>query len=217
MSASILVADDHELVRDGIRGRIERHEGWTVTAEAANGRQAVELALRLKPDVAVLDIGMPELNGIAAAVQIRRACPGTEVLILTMLQSDEAVREAIAAGARGFILKTDASQLLIAAIESLLVHKPFFTGAASDLVLSGYLDPAGAEGSQDRRARRLTAREVEVVQLLAESLTNKEVASRLSVSVKTVEAHRSNIMRKLGAHSVTELVRYAVRNRIVEP
>jgi DNA-binding NarL/FixJ family response regulator len=159
---------------------------------------------------------MPEMNGITATSQIRSACPGTEVLILTMLQSDEAVREAIAAGARGFLLKTDASQLLVVAIEALLQHKPFFTGSATDVVLTGYLDPAQAGGSDSRPVSRLTPRETEILQLLAEALSNKEVASQLSLSVKTVEAHRSNIMRKLGAHSVTELVLYAVRNRIVQ-
>jgi len=214
-TARILIADDHELVRDGIKARLEKQPGWIVCGEAGNGRQAVELALRLKPDVAVLDIGMPELNGLAAARQIRKDCPQTEVLILTMLESEDVMRDALAAGARGFILKTDAGRLLVSAIEALLRHQPFFTGNVSDFVLTGFLDPDLATGAAV--PRRLTERETEIVQLLAEAKTGKEVATRLGVSVKTVEAHRSNVMRKLNIHSVAELVRYAVRNKIIQP
>ena len=216
-TARILIADDHELVRDGIKARLVKQPGWIVCGEAANGRQAVELALRLKPDVAVLDIGMPELNGLAAARQIRKDCPQSEVLILTMLESEEVMRDALAAGARGFILKTDTGRLLVSAIESLLRHQPFFSGNVSDFVLAGFLDPKLAATAGASVLRRLTEREMEIVQLLAEAKTGKEVATRLGVSVKTIEAHRSNVMRKLNIHSVAELVLYAVRNKIIQP
>ena len=216
-TVTILIADDHELVRNGIRAGIEKQAGWKVCAEASDGRQAVELAVQLEPDVAVLDIGMKELNGIEAARQIRKACPQTEVLILTMMESEELVREALAAGARGFLLKTDASRLLIAAIEALLQHKPYFTGTVSDVVLAVFLDPDEAAGTSAAGHGRLTPRETEVVQLLAEGKSSKEAAVRLGVSVSTVEAHRANIMRKLNLHSIAELVRYAVRNKIIQP
>lgn len=214
---SILVADDHELVRDGIKARIDKQPGWTVCAEAADGREAVDLAVRHKPDVAILDIGMRELNGLEAARQIRKACPATEVLILTLTESDDVVRQALAAGARGFLLKTDASRQLVAAIETLARHQPYFTGAASDVVLAGYLNPDRAADAAAEGRGRLTPREAEVVQLLAEGKTSKETAACLGVSASTVEAHRANVMRKLNLHSVSELVRYAVRHGIIQP
>ena len=216
-TARILIADDHELVRDGIKARLERQPGWIVCGEAANGRQAVELAVRLKPDVAVLDIGMPELNGLAAAGQIRKECPQTEVLMLTMLESEDIMRDALATGVRGFILKTDAGRLLVSAVEALLRHQPFFTGHVSDFLLAEFSDPDLAATTRTAACHRLTERETEIVQLLAEAKTGKEVATRLGVSVKTVEAHRSNVMRKLNLHSIAELVRYAVRNNIIQP
>ena len=215
-SVNILIADDHELVREGIKTRLERRPGWTVCGEADNGRQAVEMAVRLKPRVVVLDIGMAELNGIEAARQIRKACPETEVLILTLQESEDLVREALSAGARGYILKTDAARLLTVAIEALLEGKTFFTGKVSNLVLEGYLDADNAARKDSGARSRLTMRELEVVQLLAEAKTSKEVARKLGVSAKTIEAHRANVMRKLNLHSVAELVRYAVRNNIVQ-
>ena len=216
-AARILIADDHELVRAGIKHEIELHPEWTVCAEAENGRHAVELAVRHKPDVAVLDIGMPELNGIEAARQIRRRSPEVEVLILTLQESDELMRDALRAGVRGFILKTDAARFLTEAVGALLEHRTFFTGKVSSLLLDGFLDPAaGAAGGAGARGR-LTLREIEVVQLLAEGRTSKEIATRLGTSVKTVEAHRANVMRKLDLHSVAAVVRYAIRNRLVEP
>ncbi len=215
-NARLLVADDHPLVREGIRARLESHPGWTVCAEASNGREAVELALQHRPDVAVLDIGMPELNGLSAAQQIRKGSPGTEILILTMLESDDLARDALAAGARGFLLKTDAVRLLVAAVESLLQHRPYFTGAVSQMVLDGFLDPDDPDRSR-AGTPRLTSREREVVQLLAEGMTTKEAAARLGLSTKTVESHRANLMRKLDLHSVADLVRFAVRHHIVEP
>lgn len=216
-TARILIADDHELVRDGIKAHLVKQPGWTVCAETNNGRRAVELTIQLKPDIVVLDIGMPELNGIEAARQIRKACPDIEVLIVTLQDSDDQIRAVLAAGVRGFILKTDAAQWITAAVQALLDHKPFFTGRVSSLVLDGFLDPAQATGSGASGGGGLSTREREVVQLLAEAHTSKEIATRLGVSVKTIEAHRANVMRKLGLHSVAEVVRYAIRNQIVEP
>lgn len=214
---SILIADDHELVREGIKMRLQAHPGWKVCGEASNGRQAVQLALQLNPDIAVLDISMSELNGIDAARQIRKGSPHTEVLVLTMMESEELVREALAAGARGFLLKTDASHLLTSAIESLLQHKPFFSSHVSGVLLSELLEP-GSASDDDRASRsRLTPREREIIQLLAEAKTSKQIAARLGVSDKTVEAHRANIMHKLNLHSIAELVRYAIRNKIIQP
>lgn len=213
----ILIADDHELIREGLKIRLEKQEGWKVCGEAANGRQAVELARTLAPDVVVLDVSMPELNGIEATRQIRKAHPLIEVLILTMQESEGLVRDVLDAGARGFVLKTDTSRLLIAAVEALIQHKSFFTGAAAEMVLGGFLDPDRATDAGEGGRVSLTPREREIVQMLAESQTNKEIASQLGVSVKTIDAHRANVMRKLNFYSVTELVRYAIRNKLIEP
>ncbi len=163
-TANILIADDHELVRDGLRARIHSHPGWRVCAEANNGREAVELALRFQPDVAALDIGMAELNGIDAARQIRKACPQTAVLMLTMLDSDDLIRDALAAGARGFLLKSDAARLFPDAIKALLAHQPFFTGRVADLILAGYLDPGQNANGGAAPSSRLSTPEREIVQ-----------------------------------------------------
>ncbi len=212
----ILVADDHEVVRRGVRALLEGEPGWEVCDEAITGREAVEKAKRLTPDIVILDIGMPELNGLDAARQIRKLVPSSEVLILTMHESEQTVREVLAAGARGYVLKSDAGRDLIAAVNALRQHKPFFASSVTGVVLDGYLKNAdGAAAAQ--AAGLLTAREREIVQLLAEGRSNKEVAVTLGISVKTAETHRTNIMRKLDMHSVGELVRYAVRNRIIEP
>ena len=211
----ILIADDHELIREGLKTRLEKQDGWHVCGEAVNGRHAVELARALMPDVAVLDISMPELNGIEAARQIRKECPKTAVLILTMQESEGLVRDVLAAGARGFVLKTDTTRLLVSAVEALAQGEPFFTGKVSKLVLGGFLDPDRATRADE--ARCLSPREREIAQLLAEAKTNKEVAATLGVSVKTIDAHRANIMRKLNLHSVAELVRYAIREKLIEP
>jgi DNA-binding NarL/FixJ family response regulator len=211
MPVRILVADDHHVVRTGLRALLESKSGWQVCAEAANGREAVEKARELKPDVAVLDIGMPLLNGVEATRQIRKLSPKTEILILTMHDSDLLVQEVLAAGALGYILKDDADRNLIAAVDSLRRHKPFLSSRVSEAALS-----AGApEGERPSRSR-LTPRQREILQLLAEGKSNKEVAAALGISVKTAETHRANIMLKLNFHSITELVRYAVRNKIIQ-
>ena len=212
----ILVADDHELVRRGLRAILEARADWEVASEAANGREAVEQTRQLKPDVAVLDIAMPELNGLEATRQILRAVPTTEVLILTMHESEQLVREVLDAGARGYVLKSDAGRELVTAVEAVIQHKSTFTPKVANMVLEGYLTGEAKE-RQEPACSRLTSREREIVQLLAEGRGNKDVATALTISVKTVEAHRSNIMHKLGLHSLSDIVHYAIRNRIVEP
>ena len=210
----ILVADDHEVVRKGIRALLESHAGWEVCGEAKDGREAVALCTELQPDLALLDIGMPNLNGLDATRQILNTSPGTRVLILTVHESEQTIRDVLNVGARGFLLKSDAGRDLVAAVEALQRRATFFTSSVADLVLNGYLR-RGVEPEKPTKDR-LTAREREVVQLLAEGKTSKEVAQVLNLSVKTAETHRTNIMRKLGIHSVADLVRYAVRNRIIE-
>lgn len=213
---NILLADDHELILSGLNLLLGGDPRWKVVGLARNGREAVQMASKLRPHIAVLDITMPELNGIEAARQIRHASPATEILILSMHNSEAVVREALEAGAKGFILKTDTTRLLKSAVESLASHKSFFTGTASDVLLHGYLAPSGLP-DEENLPSQLSPREREVVQLLAEGNSSKEVAGKLGVSFKTVEAHRSNIMRKLNFHSVSQVVRYAIRNEMIDP
>ncbi|HEY2956297.1 MAG TPA: response regulator transcription factor [Candidatus Eisenbacteria bacterium] len=211
----ILLADDHEVVRRGIRALLESHEGWTICGEVPDGRSAVEQARQLAPDLVILDIAMPGLNGLDAARQIRELAPAVQILILTMYDSDQLVRQVLESGARGYLLKSDAGRELINAVEALSQQKPFFTARVAEKVLGAYLgEPAKAE--TPRIHGELTPREREVVQLLAEGKTSKELASILEISIKTAETHRTNVMRKLGAHSLSELVRYAIRNQIIE-
>jgi len=212
----ILIADDHELIRQGLRKLLEERPGWTVCGEASTGREAVAKARELRPDIAVLDVGMPELNGLEATRQIRRALPNSEVLILTMYDSERLIREALDVGARGLLLKTDLGDTLINALEHLRQHKPFFTSKVAELLPGGHLHPGPAESTR-AGGERLTPRELEIVQLLAEGKSNKEVASALGISVHTAETHRSNIMRKLDLRSMSELVRYAIREHIIQP
>lgn len=212
----ILVADDHEVVREGLKAVLATRADFRVCGEAATGRAAVARGRELKPHVVVLDFSMPDLNGLEVTRQIRKALPDTEVLILTMHDSDTLAREALAAGARGFLLKTHAKGLLIAAVDALSQGRPFFM----DRVPARALDARATRGEHPEGtgvpASRLTPREREVVQLVAEGRTSKDIAARLGLSVKTIEAHRANAMRKLDLHSSTELVLYAVRNRWVQ-
>jgi DNA-binding NarL/FixJ family response regulator len=209
----IIIVDDHAVVRRGVRALLESQPGWEVAAEAVTGREAVDLAKRLSPDIVVMDLSLPELNGLDAARQILKDSPRTEVLVLTMHHSEELVRNVLQAGARGYVLKSDADESLIAAVESLLDHKPFLTSTVTEFVLDDYVHRAEEDVVN---AGTVTPREREIIQLLAEGKSNKETASALSVSVKTVEAHRANIMRKLRLRSVSDLVRYAIRNKIVQ-
>ena len=217
----ILIADDHEVARSGIRAVLESHPGWEVCGEAKDGRESVELAAIVKPDVVLLDIGMPNLNGLEAARQILAVTPNVAILILTMHDSDSVVKEVLRAGARGFVLKSDAGRDLVSAVEALQSQRTFFTTRVSQMVLNGFLDrgdhaPRGKIEKRDMSGDVLTSREREVIQLLAEGKTSKEVAVTLNLSVKTAETHRTNLMRKLGLHSVADLTRYAVRNGIVQ-
>jgi DNA-binding NarL/FixJ family response regulator len=209
----ILVADDHAIVRAGLRALLESRRGWTVIAEAADGRDAIEKVESLKPDIVILDIAMPLLNGIGAIGHIRSASPSTEILILTMHESADLLQQAIEAGARGYVLKNEAYKTLLDAVDAARQHKPFFSAALANSLPQG--DPAVPSAKPPRA--RLTAREREILQLLAEGKSNKEIASLLNISVNTAEAHRANIMLKLNLHSVAELVHYAVRNHIITP
>lgn len=207
----ILLADDHEMVLKGLRATIAERFGWEVCGEARTGREAVAKARELHPDIVVMDFAMPDLNGLEATRQIRSEHPRTEVLILTMHESENLVREILAAGARGYLLKTDAGEILVQAIQALSEHKPYFTSQAAAVILQGYLKPEARENV------KLTPREREIVQLIAEGKATKEVAEILGISIKTAETHRTNLMRKLKLHSATDLVRYAIRNQIIQP
>jgi DNA-binding NarL/FixJ family response regulator len=213
----ILVADDHDLMRRGLKALLESHPGWSICAEAHTGREAVAKAEELRPDIVILDITMPELNGVEAARRILKASPNTEILVLSVHYSDQLIRDILDAGVRGYIVKSDSDRDLIIAVEALANHKPFFTPRATELILSNFNNKGGSTEVPDVIGDRLTSREREIVQLLSEGKTSKEVASMLGISVKTAETHRANIMRKLEIHSVSELVRYAVRNQIIEP
>ena len=212
----VLVADDHEIVRLGLASIITSHPDWEVCAEAQNGRVAVEKAKTSRPDVAILDLGMPSLNGLEAARQILWDNPQVKVLIMTIMDADGAVRAALDAGARGFILKSDAARDLVAAVEALQSDNTFFTARVADMVLSGYLGSTHAGKRAGESLPALTFREREVIQLVAEGHSTKEVAALLDLSSKTAETHRSNIMRKLNLHSVSDLVVFAIRNGIIQ-
>jgi DNA-binding NarL/FixJ family response regulator len=213
----ILIADDHEVVRRGLSALLQAQEGWEICGEASDGREAVVKAKLLKPDFVILDIGMPNLNGLAATRQLTQHDPNFKIIVLTITDSDHVIREALDAGARGFVLKSDAVRDLVSAIDALQRGQMFFTPRVNELVLAGFLEkgsvsPRGAPP----RFPSLTPREREVIQLLAEGKSSKEVASVLNLSTKTAETHRSNIMRKLGFHSIRDLVLYAVKNNIIQ-
>lgn len=211
----ILVADDHEIVRQGISSLLSNRSGWEVCAEAENGREAVEKAKRLRPDLVILDLHMPSLNGMEAARQILRDNPQQRILVLTITDSEQMVQELFRVGAKGYVLKSDAATDLVKAVEALQLNRTFFNSGIKQMVVEGYLNRGGTSLTRTLGVSKLTSREREVVQLLAEGKTTKEVAVALDLSVKTAETHRSNLMRKLGLHSVSELVLYAVRNDII--
>jgi DNA-binding NarL/FixJ family response regulator len=206
----ILVADDHEVVRQGVRSLLEAHPDWSVCCEAATGREAVAKAIQGRPDVVILDVSMPEMNGLEAARQIRRAVPTTKILVLTVHEIDQLVQDVIDAGVHGYLLKADTGRLLVDAVKAVLRGEKFFTprlGEGADSTLARDSTP---------RIETLTRREREVLQLLAEGKSNKEIGVALRISVKTAETHRGRLMAKLGVHSVAELVRYAIRNQIID-
>jgi DNA-binding NarL/FixJ family response regulator len=213
----VLIVDDHEVVRRGLRVLIESHPGWEVCGEATTGREAVEKASKLKPDMVVMDIAMPELNGLEATRQILKALPRTPVLILTVHESDQVVHEVLEAGAQGYVLKSDAGRDLVVAIEALGQHKVFFSSSVAKIMLEGYRKKGSHDEASGNPPSLLSPREREIIQLLAEGKSNNEVADMLYISAKTVETHRAHIMEKLNLHSITELVHYAIRNKIVEP
>jgi len=212
----ILIADDHDIIRRGLRQLIHSHPGWEVCAEAKTGREAVSLAEQHSPDIIVMDISMPELNGLEAAQRIHKMLPKTGIAILSLHFSDQLVRDIVAAGARAYITKSDADRDLVSAVEALANRRTFFTPRAAEILLSGFSDARTGAAVESGPRERLTPREREIVQLLAEGNSSKEVAVALGISVKTAETHRANIMRKLELHSVSELVRYAVKNQIIE-
>ena len=211
----ILVADDHEVVRRGMRALLEVRPEWEVCAEAANGREAIELAKQMKPDVVVMDISMPELNGLEATRQILKVLPRTEVLILTLHESEQLIHRVVESGARAYILKSDAGRNLVEGVAALGQHKSFFSSKVATVIVESHLKEGKTTGRTNRARDRLTPREREVVQLLAEGKSNKEIGVTLRISVHTAETHRSNIIRKLGTHSLSGLIRYAVCNKIV--
>lgn len=208
----ILIADDHDVVRAGVRRLLEKEPGCEVCGEAANGREAVVLAENLQPDVAVLDLTMPELNGLEAARQIKRRLPEVEVVMLTAHDDENLVHQVFDVGARSYIVKTEAVEHLVSAVRSAFAHKPFFTNKVSEIIFARYLD----RGAVDPKGNGLTPRERELLQLLAEGASSKEAADTLGISLRTAESHRAAIMQKLALRSVSDLVRYAIRNKIIE-
>jgi DNA-binding NarL/FixJ family response regulator len=212
----ILLVDDHELVRKGLRALLETSEINEICGEAKDGREAIEKARQLRPDVVVLDVCMPELNGLEAAREIKRAVDGAEVLALTVSDSEQMAQELLKAGVCGYLLKSDAGRDLVKGVESLREHRPFFTSKIAKMVLEGYLRAMADSSSADGSGVNLTDRERQIVQLLAEGKSNKEIAELLQITVKTVETHRANVMHKLNLHSIGDLVRYAIRNEIIE-
>lgn len=211
----ILVADDHELVRHGIRGILRARRGWRVIGEAANGQEAVEKTLKLKPDVAILDVSMPHLDGLQATRQIREASPNTKVVVLTMHESDQMVHRVLEAGALGYVLKSDLAANLVKAVKDVSAGRLFLTPRVSDIVLKGFLNSADQTGSATQTRARPTPREVEIIRLLAEGKANKVIAANLGITIRTVETHRARIMVKLGLHSLAGLLHYAIRQKIV--
>jgi DNA-binding NarL/FixJ family response regulator len=207
-----LIADDHDVVRMGVKLLLESQPGWVVCGEARTGREAVAKALELRPDLIVLEVSMPELNGVEVTRQIRQSLPAS-ILIVTMYDSERMARAAIEAGASGYLSKADAGQVLIEAVRALLGHQTF----VSDRVHLADGVGASKPASGPSRGDALTPREREVMQLLAEGRSNKEVAVALDISPKTVETHRARIFAKLHLHSMNELVRYAIRNQVIEP
>jgi DNA-binding NarL/FixJ family response regulator len=211
----ILIADDHGLLRRGARTILQAHRGWKVVGEAANGREAVEKTLKLKPDVLVVDISMPELDGVEVTRQIRKSLPDVKVLVLTMHESDQMVRRALDAGANGYLLKSDLPDYLPKAVKAIAENKSFLTPKISEIVLEGFINAGNKPEEGKPASPRITPRELEIVRLLAEGKSNKELSTQLGITVRTVETHRSKIMLKLGLHSLAELIHYAMRNEII--
>ncbi len=213
----ILLADDHELTRSGLRYLLEKHDDWSVCGEACNGRIAVEMAEKLRPDFAILDMSMPELNGLEATRQILKKQPQLKILIFTMHETERVIVDVLEAGARGVVLKSDIGENMVAAVESISKGRRFFTSRVAETLVDAYLSRRSASHAPEPAGQPiLTVREREVIQLLAEGKSNKEVADRLGISARTAEGHRSEIMRKLKLGSLAEMIRFAIRNGIVQ-
>jgi len=213
----ILIADDHELVRRGLRSTLEERPGWEVVGEAGDGEEAVRQSLKLKPDLLVLDVNMPKQNGLEVARVLKERAPKIRVLVLTVHDSAQVVREIMQAGAKGYLLKSEAGKDLPTAVETVMQDQPFLTPSVTNIVLDTFLRSPEKPPAAEPPPVPLSARETEITKLLAQGHSNKDVARQLGISVKTVDTHRTNLMRKSGLHSITELVRYAIRHGLVEP
>lgn len=209
----IILADDHEAIRLGVKAALSVYPDWRVVGEASNGRDALELVRSTQPDIAILDYSLPMMNGLDLTRAIKRELPRVEILIFTMHDREDVLADLLTAGARGYLLKSDTSKHLIAAVEALAVKRPYFSGNVSQTLLDRFIESASREGPTNA----LTPREREIVQLIAEGRLNKEIAVVLGVSIKTVETHRAAAMHKLDLKTTADLVRYAVRNSIIEP
>ena len=212
---TVLIADDHDLIRHGVRDLLAARSGWQVVGDACNGTDAVRKAVSLRPDIAILDFSMTELNGPGAAAQIAEKVRETGAVVLTMHDSEQVMREVLRAGARGLVLKSDADRDLLEAVEAVAKKRHFFTTRLSELVLGGYLAGTATKDSKKKKVAQLTERECEVMRLLADGMSSKEAATRLQISIRTVESHRINISRKLNFNSIAKLVHYAIRHGIV--
>lgn len=207
----VLIADDHEVVRRGIRDVVENHLGWEVCGESSHGSEVLAIAQEHRPNVVVLDVSLPGLNGIAVTRQIRSALPATEVLLFTMHDDDETVAGGLAAGARGYLLKSEGETQLVAAISALGVHRPYFSPAVAEMLLE-----AAVHERKKSRLESFTLRELEVAQLIAEGGSNKQIARNLGISIKTVESHRAAAMRKAGVRTAAEFVRFAIKHNLIQ-
>jgi DNA-binding NarL/FixJ family response regulator len=211
----IVVADDHELVRRGIRDFLQAQRDWRVVGEAMSGREAVEIVKKLKPDIAIVDITMPDMDGLEVTRRIREAARETQVLILTMHESDQMVRRVLEMGARGYVLKSDMAAHLVQAVKDLANGEISLTPKVSEMVLKGFLKGKKESKQPENGHARPTPREIEIIRLLVAGKTNKEIAAELGITLRTVETHRAHIMMKMGFHSLTELIHYAMRDRTI--
>lgn len=210
----VLLADDHAVMRRGVRAVVETLPGWSICGEVATGSEAVEAAARLQPDIVVMDVSMPVLNGLEATRQIKKAWPQIEILMFTGIETEEIILQVFEAGARSYILKTDGVDHLSKALGALAEHRSYFTTAVGEVLFARFLQEKKTD-AKPPEGGRLTERERQIVQLLGEGMSNKEVANRLGISVKTAETHRAAIMKKLKLQSFSDLVRYAIRNHII--
>lgn len=213
-SLRIVVVDDHELVRRGIRDLLEAQKSWRVVGEARGGREAIEIVKKLKPDIAIVDITMPDMDGLEVTRRIQDVARETQILILTMHESDQMVRRVLEMGARGYVLKSDMAAHLVQAVKDLATGKISLTPKVSAMVLEGFLKSGESKQLENGHARP-TPREIEIIRLLAEGKSNKEIATELGITLRTVETHRAHIMMKMGLHSLPELIHYAIRDKII--